>query len=301
MSAVGVTALLLTGCGTEHAGAGTSGAPASVPPSRPQVEDPGKDGVRITSLTLASASPTPTRRTSVSADSLALDSGVVAFFEVTNEGTEALTYSVVVAFMSSDGGVLANQTATVRDVGPGKTVRGTVRSGQVPPSAPRVTGAKVLKVTKIPASEAPAEPGACPTSGIRVSADNGDAAMGLRVVGLHLDNCGTRNYTVEGYPLLELLDGSFKTVHGIKALHGSSEISTGAGPDEQPRPVTLRPGESATAALVWRNTTESGTPVNAPFVRVRAKTGTAPVTLTLNLDLGTTGRLGVKPWAKAEH
>ncbi|MEV6553609.1 DUF4232 domain-containing protein [Streptomyces sp. NPDC051597] len=304
LSAVGATALLLTSCGTESAGVGASGARASVPPSRPQVQDPGKDGVRITSLTLTSPSPypTPTRRVSVSADSLALDSGdAIASFEVTNEGTQTLTYSVVITFMSSDGGAVASQTTTVRNVGPGKIVRGTVRTGHLPPSAPRVTRAKVLKVTKVPANEAPAEPGACPASGIRVSADNGDAAMGLRVVGLHLDNCGKRNYSIEGYPLLELLDGNYKTVHGIKTLHGTSEITTGAGPDQQPRPVTLRPGQSAAAALVWRNTTESGTPVNVPYVRVRATTGASPVTLTLNLDLGTTGRLGVKPWSKAEQ
>ncbi|MGW3494788.1 DUF4232 domain-containing protein [Streptomyces sp. NPDC001020] len=299
LSTLAATALLLTACGTERAGVGsTGGARASVPPSQTQVEDPGKDGVQITSLTLPSASPSPTRSTSVSADSLATDSGAFAAYEVTNEGTEALTYSVVFTFMSSDGGAVANQTVAVRDVGPGKTVRGTVQVGELPSAAPRVTQAKVLRVTKVPAGEAPADPGTCPTSGIRVSADRGDAAMGLRVVGLHLDNCGTRDYTVDGYPLLELLDDDRKPVGGIKILRGSGEITTAAGPDEQPRPVTLGPGESATASLVWRNTTESGTPVNVPYVRVRAKAGADPVTVTPDLDLGTTGKLGVKPWAK---
>jgi hypothetical protein len=120
-------------------------------------------------------------------------------------------------------------------------------------------------------------------------------------VGLHLDNCGTRDYIVEGYPLLELLDDGFKPVDGVEILDGSREISTGAGVDKQPRPVTLRPGDSATASLVWRNTTDFGTPVNVPYVRVRAKAGTAPVTVAPNLDLGTTGKLGVKPWEKAER
>ncbi|MFJ9615284.1 DUF4232 domain-containing protein [Streptomyces noursei] len=301
ISALATTALLLTACGTERAGAGNTGTRAAVPPSRTQVDDPGKAGVRITSLTLPSASVSPTRSTSVSADNLATGSGVVASYEVTNEGTETLTYSVVFTFMGGDGGAVTNQTAIVRDVGPGKTVRGTVRVGELPSAAPRVTQAKVLKVTKVPASEAPAEPGTCPASGARVSADQGDAAMGLRIVGLHLDNCGTGDYTLEGYPLLELLDKDLQPVHGIKILHGSGEITTGAEPDEQPRPMTLKPGESATAGLVWRNTTESGTPVNVPSARVRAKTGAAPVTVTPDLDLGTTGKLGVKPWAKAEH
>ncbi|MDX2542428.1 DUF4232 domain-containing protein [Streptomyces sp. WI04-05B] len=300
LSALAATALLLTACGTETDRAGAAG-----PPSRTQVDDPGKDGVRITSLTLPQTSPTPTPSPtdnySVSADSLFSDPGVVASYEVTNKGGEALTYTVVFSFMSADGGAMGAETVTVRDVGPGKTVRGEVRAGKVPPSAPRVTQAKVLEVTKVPASEAPAALGTCPASGIRVSADEGDAAMGLRVVGLHLDNCGTRDYTVEGYPLLELLDDAGKPVDGVRILHGSTEITTGAGPDDPPRPVTLEPGESATAGLVWRNTTQFGTPVNVPYVRVRAKAGATPVTVTPNLDLGTTGKLGVRPWAKAER
>ncbi|MFE8979099.1 DUF4232 domain-containing protein [Streptomyces cyaneofuscatus] len=292
--ALAATALLLTACGTEHACVGGG----ATEPSRTQVHDPGKGGVRITSLTLPSPSPSPTRSHSVSANSLTTDSGIVASYEVTNEGAESMTYSVVFTFMSDDGGAVTNQTATVRDVAPGKTARGTVRAGELPPSAPPVTQAKVLEVAKVPASEAAGEPGVCPPSGIRVSADKGDAAMGLRVVGLHLDNCGTRDYTIEGYPLLELLDDSFKPVDGVRILDGSREITTSAGADEQPRRVTLRPGESATASLVWRNTTEFGTPVNVPYVRVRAKAGADPVTVTPNLDLGTTGKLGVRPWKK---
>ncbi|MDT0489845.1 DUF4232 domain-containing protein [Streptomyces griseus] len=314
LSAVAVTALLLTACGTERAGVGDTGGGggagvsdgAGSSSSSTPVDDPGKDGVRVTSLTLPSvpaspsASPSPSHGYAVSADRLAPDTGAGADFEVTNESSEKLTYTVIITFTSDDGGAMANETATVRDVGPGKTVRGTVRAEGLPPGAPRITGAKVLQVTKVPASEAPAEPGTCPASGIRVSADQGDAAMGLRVVGLHLENCGTRDYTVQGYPLLRLLDHGMKPVDGIEILDGSGEITTGAGPDEPPRPVTLGPGETATAGLVWRNTTESGTPVNVPYVQVRAKAGAEPVTVTPGLDLGTTGKLGVRPWKKTD-
>ncbi|WDM15204.1 DUF4232 domain-containing protein [Streptomyces lavenduligriseus] len=303
LSALAATAVLLTACGTERAGPGSTDARASASQEVTRIDDPGKDGVRITSLTLPPASPSPTRSGYlVSADKLPTDSdsGISATYEVTNDGTETWTYSVVFTFVSADGGAMANQTETVRDVGPGQTVRGTVRAGHLPPSTPRVTGAKVFQVTKVPAGEAPAAPGTCPASGIRVSADQGDAAMGLRVVGLHLDNCGKHAYTVEGYPLLELLDDELRHVDGVRILHGSGEITTGAGPDEPPRPVRLNPGESATAGLVWRNTTELGTPVNVPHVRVRAQAGADPVTVTPHLDLGTTGKLGVRPWKKAE-
>jgi hypothetical protein len=90
-------------------------------------------------------------------------------------------------------------------------------------------------------------------------------------------------------------------VEGIEILDGNGDITTGAGPAEPPRPITLKPGESATAGLVGRNTTKAGTAVNVPHVRVRATAGADPVTVTPHLDLGTTGKLEVKPWAKAER
>lgn len=304
LAALAATALLLTGCGTEPAGAGGRGAGAAGSSSRTQVDDPGKDGVRVTSVTLpsaaSSAAPSPSGDFTVHADKLPTDRGVSAAYEVINKGTETFTYTAVITFRSADGGAMSNRTVVIRDVGPGKTVRGTVRAEPLTPGAPWVTGAKVLEVTKVPTAQAPAEPGTCPASGIRVSIDQGDAAMGLRVVGLHLDNCGTRTYTVEGYPLLELLDEDRAPVDGVKILEGSAEISTGVGPEGPPGPVTLKPGEEATSALVWRNTTQMGTAVNVPYVRVRAKAGADPVTVTPNLDLGTTGKLGVNAWAKAK-
>ncbi|MFI6039919.1 DUF4232 domain-containing protein [Streptomyces sp. NPDC051315] len=291
--------LLLTACGAERAGTGDTGPGAASPPPRTQVTDPGMDGVRITAVTIPSPSPSPSRSFSVSAESLPADSGILAAYEVTNQGTEALTYSVLFDFTTSGGEVMSNKWETVRDVGPGETVRGTVRLGVLPPGASPVTRVKVSEVTKVPADEAPSSAGECPPSGIRVTADQGDAAMGLRVVGLHLENCGTRDYTVNGYPLLELLGEDHEPVEGVRILQGSGEITTAAGPDEPPRPVTLRPGETATAGLVWRNTTLSGTPVDVPYVRVRAKAGADPVTVTPRLDLGTTGQLGVRPWKRA--
>lgn len=129
-------------------------------------------------------------------------------------------------------------------------------------------------------------------------ADDGDAAMGLRVVGLHLANCGATAYHVEGYPQLQLLDEKRQPVRGVEILQGTDGISTGIAPDGAPGPVTLQPGESATATLAWRNTTGSGDPVDAPYVRVTPKPGAASVVVTPELDLGTTGRLGVSAWKK---
>ncbi|WP_346426753.1 DUF4232 domain-containing protein [Streptomyces sp. CC0208] len=62
----------------------------------------------------------------------------------------------------------------------------------------------------------------------------------------------------------------------------------------------MRPGEAAVAGLAWRNTTQAGEPVNAPYVRVWAKPAADPVMVVPELDLGTTGKLGVGPWRKDE-
>ncbi|MFD8020422.1 DUF4232 domain-containing protein [Streptomyces lavendulae] len=288
--------LLLTACGSEHAGAPATAAPAS----GSAVTAAPTDGVRITSVTIPSSKPTPGHDgLSVHADPLPTgDSGISAAYTVTNTGTKALTYTVLFDFTTDAGEVMANRRETVRSVGPGATVQGTVRLGMPGPGTSRVTRVKVSQVTKVPASEAPPAAGECPPSGIRLTTDDGDAAMGLRVVGIHLENCGKQDYSVNGYPLLELMDKDLTPVQGIQIVQGSGGISTGTGFDEPARPLVLKPGESALSGLMWRNTTESGPAADIPYVRVRAKQGADPVTVTPHLDLGTTGKLAVRPWTR---
>lgn len=296
-------ALLLTACGSQRAGTGSGGVGAGGATPRTEITEPAVDGVRITSVTIPSAArsaspgapdgvvearPLPT--------GAAVDPGVSASYEVTNSGAEARTYSVRFDFTTGTGGAVTNQEVTVRAVAAGRTVRGTVRMGALPPGAPTVTRVKVAEVTHVPAAEAPAGPGVCPPSGIRVTADDGDAAMGLRVVGLFLENCGDRDHTVHGYPQVSLLDEDHEPVEGVRVLRGGGGIATVTGFDDPPQAVTLKPGERATAGLMWRNTTGSGTAVDVPYVRIRAEEGAAPVMITPHLDLGTTGRLGVGPW-----
>ncbi|RKT02269.1 uncharacterized protein DUF4232 [Streptomyces sp. 3211.6] len=278
--------LLLTACG----------APAARPPTTRVPED----GVRITSVTFPSAQPGPgSDGSSVHADPLpAGGPGITAAYEVTNGGTEALAYTIFFDFTTDGGQVMANTKETVRSVAPGATVRGTVRLGRGTPGAGGVTRVKVSQVTKVPAAEAPPEAGQCPPSGIRVTADDGDAAMGLRVVGLHLENCGKSDYALDGYPLLELLDKNRSPVQGVRIVQGSGGIATGTGFDEPARPVVLKPGESALSGLMWRNTTGSGDAVDVPYVRVRAVQGADPVVVTPHLDLGTTGLLAVRAWTR---
>ncbi|WP_052391091.1 DUF4232 domain-containing protein [Streptomyces sp. NRRL B-24484] len=241
-------------------------------------------------------------------------------FEVTNRGSEAFTYTVTFTHLSPSGQAMRVSKQTVPDVAPGRTVTGTVAASTPTPSpalteqhlpgaTPTGAGAsgsagggsvRITRVRSVPSKEAAAETGPCPPSGTRVYADEGDAAMGLRAVGLHLENCGAGTVRLNGYPELQVIDEEHRPVGAVQVLHGGSAISTGTGTDEPPRPITLGPGERAYAGLVWRNTVDNLTvdPVNAPYLRVRATADAAPVTVIPELDLGTTGRLAVGAWKK---
>ncbi|MFD6192574.1 DUF4232 domain-containing protein [Streptomyces sp. NPDC060275] len=242
---------------------------------------------------------------SVTADSLpgagAAAGPCAVQYDVTNPGAEPFTYTITFSLMDEQGRAMSNVEETVASVGAGKTVRRTLEPGTYagggPVDAARV---RILGVERVPSDEAPASAGSCPESGLRLTADRGDAAMGLRVVGLHLENCGGRTYSLEGYPALQLLDAEHRPVEGIAILRGTDGIPMAGGDEGPPRPVTLRPGESAVSGLAWRNTTEFGEAVSVPYVRVRAEAGSEPVMVAPHLDLGTTGELGVRPWRKDE-
>ncbi|MET9753978.1 DUF4232 domain-containing protein [Streptomyces syringium] len=223
-----------------------------------------------------------------------------AEFDVTNHGTEPFTYTITFEFLSSSGEALTHTKQTVPSVKPGRTVKRRAAMGELPSRPRGAVQVRIAEVRSVPADEAPSDKGTCPPSGVRVYADDGDAAMGLRVVSLHLENCGTRTHRLNGYPQIQLLDEGHKPVNSVKVLKGGSAIATGTGADGTPQPLDLRPGERAYAGLVWRNTVEAGVgdPVNAPYVRVWEKPGADPVMVIPEFDLGTTGKLGVGPWKK---
>lgn len=262
-----------------------SGTPTPLP--LPSPAGPGEQGVKVTGLYAWGS------ESGCAAD-------FSAAFEITNGGRAAATYTVTFGFLSASGGAVDNVDQTVAAVGPGRTVKGTVAMTEAAGNAPDVSGIEVIKVRSVPVDEAPSASGECPASGLHVYADQGDAAMGLRVVGLHLVNCGTKTYELNGYPELELLDESHDSVDGVRILQGTDRISTATGGSGSPQLVALKPGEAAQSTLAWRNTTGFGEPVNAPYVRVRAKPGADPVMVRPELDLGTTGQLGVGPWKKDE-
>ncbi|MFF4056508.1 DUF4232 domain-containing protein [Streptomyces sp. NPDC001668] len=259
--------VLLAACGAQSASYGgssrsepsrrPSGTPSALP--LPSAGGTTEDGVKITAL-------------------YAWGVDYSADFELTNHRRSTATYTLTFGFLAASGGAVENRERTVEAVAPGRTVKGTVVMRQTAGSTPAVTGVAVSKVRSVPEAEVP------------------DAAMGLRVVGLHLVNCGTRPYRLNGRPELELQDADHESVNGVRILRGTDAISTGLGGDGDPQPVLLGPGEAAVAVLAWRNTTQSGAAVNAPYVRVWATPAADPVTVVPELDLGTTGKLGVGPW-----
>ncbi|MFD0318409.1 DUF4232 domain-containing protein [Streptomyces flavalbus] len=279
-----VGVLLLTACGTEGADDATGSRPTSVCATAEAGDAAGMelDGVRINALGGAGYSG-------------------CAEFQVTNDEPEAFTYTVTFDFLSeTGGGVMRNRAETVASVPPGGTVKRILKASQPLVTAQGQPLVRISKVRSVPADEAPAPGGPCPESGIRLTADQGDAAMGLRVVGLHLENCGTRPYHLDGYPRVDVVDEAHEVVTDVKVVEGGGSTALGTGADAPARPLDLAPGERARSTLVWRNTTEFGTPVNAPYARVVAKPGAAPVMVTPELDLGTTGKLGVGAWQREE-
>ncbi|MGW3421843.1 DUF4232 domain-containing protein [Streptomyces phaeochromogenes] len=144
-----------------------------------------------------------------------------------------------------------------------------------------------------PAPSVPVQEGqGCPPSGLRFQADEGDAAMGLRAMGLDVINCGDRPYKLNGYPAVTVLDASGDPFPGVRTVEGTDKVSM-APEDPGPRALTLDPGESAHAALYWRMHNQDGV-----YLRVAPEKGDGTVTVRppYPLDIGPENILGTTAW-----
>ncbi|WP_031065613.1 DUF4232 domain-containing protein [Streptomyces sp. NRRL WC-3742] len=297
--AVSAAAALLTSCGTVQVGStGSTGSAGSNAEPTSTTTGP--------SCTPSTGANTPANTSASTPTSTGASPGGIRFtlsgpgcteYEVTNQGTAPADVTVLLNRLTANGEALENLPHTVTALAPGATDRGRLSLGTAGTGGTPAR-LKVLSVRSVPSAEAPKPTGDCPASGLRLYADQGDAAMGLRAVGLLLQNCGTTPVTLDGYPQLQLLDLEHQPVDGIHLLSGGTEIATGTGADAPPKRFTLRPGERARSTLVWRNTTQDGAPVNVPYARVRATPTAAPVMVTPEFDLGTTGRLGIGAWQR---
>ncbi|GAB2832771.1 hypothetical protein GCM10022221_34420 [Actinocorallia aurea] len=140
--------------------------------------------------------------------------------------------------------------------------------------------------------------GACPAEGYRVLQGVSDAAMGLRVVQIDLQNCGDKPVKLNGYPEITLMDSDGERVD-VKISQGSGGIAAIPTFDAPAQPVTVEPGKTATAGVLWRGLVDSGgESVTIDRIVVTPGAGLAAQRLDgLNLDLGTTRAIGVAPWA----
>ncbi|MFE3205606.1 DUF4232 domain-containing protein [Embleya sp. NPDC059237] len=153
---------------------------------------------------------------------------------------------------------------------------------------------------------APESPDAatCPPSGLRITADEPDAAMGLRAMTLTMSNCGESTRTVSGYPDIRVV-GADGTRLDVAVEPGAASI-TRADPSFQapPQPVTLPPGARAIAGVVWRNTVTDGNgpAANGRYLDVTPLTDQPAqhVQVPGGLDVGNTGRVGTAPWCPAD-
>lgn len=138
-------------------------------------------------------------------------------------------------------------------------------------------------------------------TGLQFRAGSTNAAMGLRVMAVEVVNCGTQPLELNGYPQVKLLDENRQQLD-VQILDGSGGIAAVEGFDDAPQPIVVQPGERAKSAFMWKNTNTS---VEPPQIAGHADIAAAPggvfqPLLTsgndLFIDLGSTGRLGVRAW-----
>lgn len=129
--------------------------------------------------------------------------------------------------------------------------------------------------------------------------------MGLRVMSVEAVNCGTQPVQLNGYPHVRLLDEQWQPLD-VEIISGSGGIAQVEGFDDPPQPITVQPGERAKSAFLWRNThTSMDPPQVGSHVDIAAAPGGAWQTLIpvspdarINIDLGSTGRIGVRAWRR---
>jgi hypothetical protein len=135
------------------------------------------------------------------------------------------------------------------------------------------------------------------SGGVILTTGDGDAAMGLRVIGVSIKNCGTTPYTVKGYPQVRPLDEHHDPM-AVTVLQGVDPIVHLDRFDGPAPEVTLQPGQTATFVVAWRLLVEAGDSVTVPYLEVAPMPGrpsqlVAPMS---GLDIGTTGRFAITHW-----
>ncbi|WP_431781609.1 DUF4232 domain-containing protein [Streptomyces chumphonensis] len=138
----------------------------------------------------------------------------------------------------------------------------------------------------------------CPDPGVRVMAAgpvDGDESLSLlRVMML---NCGKEPFAVNGHPDVRVLDEDGEALD-VTVHEGVSAVSEVRGFNGEPKKLSLRPGETAMAVLVWR----PGGGAGGRSVDVAPAEGDPwqSVTSLGGKDFAAAGELAVSPWKSVE-
>ncbi|WP_340558882.1 DUF4232 domain-containing protein [Streptomyces sp. GSL17-111] len=149
-----------------------------------------------------------------------------------------------------------------------------------------------------PAPDDPAVDPDCPDPGVRVMAAgpvDGDESLSLlRVMML---NCGKEPFAVNGYPDVRVLDEGGEALD-VEVHEGVAAVSEVRGFNGEPKKLSLRPGETAMAVLVWR----PGSGAGGRSVDVAPAEGDPwqSVTSLGGKDFAAAGELAVSPWKTVE-
>ncbi|MCE7004097.1 DUF4232 domain-containing protein [Kibdelosporangium philippinense] len=141
-----------------------------------------------------------------------------------------------------------------------------------------------------------------PPTGLVIRPAYTDAAMGIRVLDIHLTNYGPDTTQINGYPDIRILDKDRQPITATIG-HGSSDISTmDAAFNAPPQPLTLEPGQSARVGLLWRNlvTEPDRTATHGVYLDIAPTLGATYQRIEPDggIDLGNTTKLGLSAWTK---
>ncbi len=141
------------------------------------------------------------------------------------------------------------------------------------------------------------EPAGCLETGVTVKSGPVEAALGHRAIVVTLTNCGTAPRTLTGYPEVRLLDKE-KRPMAVEVDHGTSYMAIDPGA----APQTVQPGGTLVSVVAWSNTVTVGSPEAGAYVTVAAAKGDPEQRITVDTDLGTTGKLTLTAWnPELEH
>jgi hypothetical protein len=163
------------------------------------------------------------------------------------------------------------------------------------PTPPQTGRSTPPSATPSPSSSAAPRKPRC-VHGVEITAGETSAAMGLRATGIKLRNCGKKPYTVNGYPALDVLGEDRKKLD-LRVGRGVSEVAMIEQWNVRPKRVTVAPGKSVTAVLVWRNlTTDAEKAATGAYLSVARADGEPRQTIACSVDAGNTGKVAVSPW-----